>query len=74
MVRRYHFHVRIGVAGINGMGGSSFALEATAQAHEVIVDSSKIERVLDWKADTHWKRLAEIMLESDLRNLTEKQK
>jgi GDPmannose 4,6-dehydratase len=40
----------------------------------LIGDSSKIERVLGWKAKTHWKRLAEIMVESDLRNLTERQK
>jgi len=40
----------------------------------LIGDSSKIERVLGWKAKTHWKRLAEIMVESDLRNLTEMQK
>ena len=40
----------------------------------LIGDSSKIQRVLGWKAKTHWKRLAEIMVESDLRNLTEKQK
>ena len=39
----------------------------------LIGDSSKIERVLGWKAETHWKRLAEIMVESDFRNLTEKQ-
>ena len=38
----------------------------------LIGDSSKIERVLGWKAETHWKRLAEIMVESDFRNLTEK--
>ena len=40
----------------------------------LIGDASKIERVLGWKADTHWKKLAEIMVESDLRNLTENQK
>jgi len=40
----------------------------------LIGDSSKIKRVLGWKADTHWRKLAEIMVESDLRNLTEKQK
>lgn len=40
----------------------------------LIGDSSKIQRVLGWKAKTHWKRLAEIMVESDLRNLTEKYK
>jgi GDPmannose 4,6-dehydratase len=40
----------------------------------LIGDSSKIEQVLGWKAKTHWKRLAEIMVESDLRNLTERQK
>ncbi len=39
----------------------------------LIGDSSKIERVLGWKAETHWKRLAEIMVESDFQNLTEKQ-
>lgn len=40
----------------------------------LIGDSSKIERILGWKAKTHWKRLAEIMVESDLRNLTERHK
>ena len=40
----------------------------------LVGDSSKIERVLGWKAATHWKKLAEIMVESDLRSLTEKQK
>jgi GDPmannose 4,6-dehydratase len=39
----------------------------------LIGDSSKIEQVLGWKAKTHWKRLAEIMVESDFQNLTEKQ-
>ena len=37
----------------------------------LIGDASKIEKVLGWKAETHWKKLAEIMVESDLRNLTE---
>lgn len=37
----------------------------------LIGDTSKIEKVLGWKAETHWKKLAEIMVESDLRNLTE---
>lgn len=38
----------------------------------LIGDSSKIERVLGWKAKTHWSKLAEIMVESDLQNLKEK--
>ena len=39
----------------------------------LVGESSKIERVLGWKARTHWKELAELMVESDLRILTEKQ-
>jgi len=38
----------------------------------LIGNATKIERVLGWKAETHWKKLAEIMVEGDLRNLTER--
>jgi GDPmannose 4,6-dehydratase len=31
----------------------------------LIGDPSKAERVLGWKATTHWRELAEIMVESD---------
>jgi GDPmannose 4,6-dehydratase len=40
----------------------------------LIGDPSRTEQILGWKAKTHWKRLSEIMVESDLRSLTEKQK
>ena len=36
----------------------------------LIGDSSKAERVLGWKAKTHWKKLAEIMVQSDLEKLS----
>ena len=32
----------------------------------LIGDPSKVERILGWKALTHWKKLAELMVESDL--------
>ena len=36
----------------------------------LIGDASKAERALGWKAKTHWKELAEIMAESDLRKIS----
>jgi GDPmannose 4,6-dehydratase len=38
----------------------------------LIGDPSKTERVLGWKAKTHWKELAELMVKSDLEALTQK--
>jgi GDPmannose 4,6-dehydratase len=35
----------------------------------LIGDPSKTERILGWKAQTHWKELAELMVESDLNGL-----
>ena len=40
----------------------------------LIGDPSKAERILGWKAKTHWKELAEIMVESDLLSLSGKLK
>jgi GDPmannose 4,6-dehydratase len=37
----------------------------------LIGDPSKIERMLGWKAKTHWKELAKIMVESDVRKITD---
>ena len=37
----------------------------------LIGDASKAERALGWKAKTHWKELAEIMAESDLRKISD---
>lgn len=37
----------------------------------LIGDASKAERALGWKAKTHWKDLAEIMAESDLRKISD---
>ena len=36
----------------------------------LIGDASKAERALGWKAKTHWKELAEIMVDSDLRKIS----
>jgi GDPmannose 4,6-dehydratase len=36
----------------------------------LIGDPTKTELILGWKAQTHWKELAEIMVESDLRFLS----
>jgi len=36
----------------------------------LIGDPSKAERILGWKARTHWKELAEIMVESDLEKIS----
>ncbi len=36
----------------------------------LIGDASKAERALGWKAKTHWKELAEIMVESDLKKIS----
>ncbi len=36
----------------------------------LIGDASKAERALGWKAKTHWKELAEIMVESDVRKIS----
>ena len=38
----------------------------------LIGDPSKTESALDWKAKTHWKELAEIMIESDMRLISGK--
>lgn len=38
----------------------------------LIGDPSKTENTLDWKAKTHWKELAEIMIESDMRLISGK--
>ena len=38
----------------------------------LIGDPSKAESTLDWKAKTHWKELAEIMIESDMRLISGK--
>ncbi len=40
----------------------------------LIGDPSKTERILGWKAKTHWRELAAIMVESDLRFLSVKSK
>jgi GDPmannose 4,6-dehydratase len=37
-----------------------------AEVDALIGDASKAEKVLNWKAKTHWKELAEIMVASDL--------
>jgi GDPmannose 4,6-dehydratase len=44
------------------------------EVNALIGDPSNTERVLGWKAKTHWKELAEIMVESDLRFLSGKSK
>jgi GDPmannose 4,6-dehydratase len=36
----------------------------------LIGQTSKAEKVLGWKAKTHWKELAEIMVESDLNKIS----
>jgi GDPmannose 4,6-dehydratase len=36
----------------------------------LIGDPSKAQRILGWKASTHWKELAEIMVKSDLQKIT----
>jgi GDPmannose 4,6-dehydratase len=40
----------------------------------LIGDPSKAERVLGWKAKTHWKALAELMVEADLEKVKNKSK
>jgi GDPmannose 4,6-dehydratase len=37
----------------------------------LIGQTSKAEKVLGWKAKTHWKELAEIMVKSDLAKVTD---
>jgi GDPmannose 4,6-dehydratase len=37
----------------------------------LVGDASKAERAFGWKAKTHWKELAEIMTESDLRKISD---
>jgi len=39
------------------------------EVNALIGDASKINQVLGWKADTHWRELAEIMVESDLEKI-----
>ena len=36
----------------------------------LIGDASKVERILGWKAKTHWKELAELMVVSDLEKIS----
>lgn len=38
------------------------------EVNALIGDSSKTKRVLGWEAKTHWKELAELMVDHDLRN------
>ena len=38
----------------------------------LIGDPSKAERVLGWKAKTHWKALAELMVDADIQALKSK--
>lgn len=38
----------------------------------LIGDASKAEKILGWKAETNWKRLAELMVKSDLEKFTNK--
>ena len=35
----------------------------------LIGDPSKAEKALGWKAKTHWKTLAELMVDADIANL-----
>jgi len=39
----------------------------------LIGDPSKVEKILGWKAKTHWKELAELMVNSDLVDISRKQ-
>jgi GDPmannose 4,6-dehydratase len=39
------------------------------EVNALIGDASKINQVLGWKANTHWRELAEIMVESDLERI-----
>jgi GDPmannose 4,6-dehydratase len=38
----------------------------------LIGDPSKAEKVLGWKAKTHWKALAELMVDADLEKVKNK--
>jgi GDPmannose 4,6-dehydratase len=41
------------------------------EVNSLIGDASKIEEKLSWKAETHWKAIAEIMVESDYKRIKE---
>jgi GDPmannose 4,6-dehydratase len=40
--------------------------ERPTEVDALIGDSSKAEKVLGWKAKTHWKELAKLMVDADL--------
>ena len=41
------------------------------EVNSLIGDASKIEEKLSWKAETHWKAIAEIMVQSDYERIKE---
>jgi GDPmannose 4,6-dehydratase len=41
--------------------------ERPTEVDALIGDPSKAEKVLGWKAKTHWKELAKLMVESDIK-------
>ena len=43
--------------------------ERPTEVHALIGDPSKAEKALNWKATTHWKELAELMVDADIEAL-----
>jgi GDPmannose 4,6-dehydratase len=43
--------------------------ERPTEVHALIGDPSKAEKALNWKAKTHWKELAELMVDADIEAL-----
>jgi GDPmannose 4,6-dehydratase len=43
-----------------------------SEVDSLIGDASKAEKILNWKAKTKWKKLAELMVEADIQLLDDK--
>jgi GDPmannose 4,6-dehydratase len=39
------------------------------EVHALIGDSSKASKFLNWRAQTNWKKLAELMIDSDIEDI-----
>ena len=48
--------------------------ERPTEVDALIGDPSKAEKVLGWKAKTHWKELAKLMVDADLEKAKSKSK
>jgi GDPmannose 4,6-dehydratase len=45
--------------------------DRATEVDALIGDATKAKRILDWSATTDWKKLSQIMVEHDLKNISE---